>query len=181
MTPTVRFPANLAAQRNIAKAQLTIEAHWDKGARLELLAKVHSEDNDGYPAGGNADGGSRSTDATSTVERAAEARVTLGVDSSTHHLACAIYAQSQAAYWLGVMTHHSRAYERPTRLPDERRAHVDTCLACGRVVEGGTADPIRRGMCTADYRRWERAGKPDITAFLHSTHVADPVAESVAS
>lgn len=44
------------------------------------------------------------------------------------------------------------------------------CRACRTWVPGGT-DRITTGYCTRCYKRWQRADKPDHTAFIRATQL----------
>jgi len=168
----IRFPANRDTLAAITRDAALVEAHLANAGRIELLVRTHTEERDGYPSGGSADGGSRPTDSTSSVERTALARVALGVDSSTAHLAQAVHDLHVAAEALRSMSSHLRAYRLPAALPGAQRAHIDSCLRCGRQVMGTPQDRLRRGLCTADYSAWQRAGCPDVATWRREEVVA---------
>jgi hypothetical protein len=46
-----------------------------------------------------------------------------------------------------------------------RRDPSGSCIVCDRHVPGTASDRLRRGMCEADFRAWDRAGRPDLIDF----------------
>ena len=45
------------------------------------------------------------------------------------------------------------------------------CRACRRWVPGGVTDRIVTGFCPKDYKRWQRADRPDIIPFIREVQL----------
>ena len=126
---------------------------WHELQALATLARDHTPDADGYPHGGG-DGGSRSTDPTSSTERAA----LTPSDPQTEALARAIHEAHVAAKHAAFALNALRAYLRPVAPPERGRAStVVVCLACGEMALPRAVS----GYCPACYEAWRAGGRPD--------------------
>lgn len=156
---TLRFPL---PQRLLARIE---HDHTELVKALPVLAELSSwaanytPDNDGYPAGGNS--GPRSSDTTSTTERAALAgcseaemdRIVEGFLAGTTQL---LLAASRL-----------RAYVTPREVKRGRQVTVDVCPGCDQPT-----DKVKSGFCPACYQQWAiREQRPDRAWFIRRRKV----------
>ena len=126
-------------------------------ALIERDERGGSPEKDGYPSGGG-EGGSRSSDNTSSTERTAVARleghdrpddVHRAAKALVQHLDTALKhlhsAESMVKLGEHLATHDGRHSNPPT-----------DCLACGRTVNCTTEDPSRSGLCSSCSTAWYR-------------------------
>lgn len=131
--------------------------------------RVGSPEADGYPRG-SLGSGSRSTndagDPRSSVEDAAVALIENGQAKDEHHaLTSAAFRHLQSA--VNSVASLLMALDSIDELSQVSR-HSNpggSCEICTRHVEGTENDRLRRGMCEADYKAWQRADCPDISVF----------------
>lgn len=72
---------------------------------------------------------------------------------------------------LRLLPQQHHVAEMLARHADARFNGAGECKACGEWVEGVDADQdtghrLRRGLCPACYKRWERAGRPDLVTWI---------------
>lgn len=123
-------------------------------AELSGIAANYSPDNDGYGAGSGG-GGPRSSDTTSTTERAALAGATEAEMERIVEGALAGYAQ--------ILLAASRlsAYVTPRQRKQGRQNTAEQCPVCDDVVPR-----LKAGFCPTDHRQWCREGRPDRAWFV---------------
>lgn len=156
--PTHPDPVALAADlERLAKNLRTYGTR-----RLDLARQLAAV---GYPSSTLGSGGGRSSDSTSTTERAA------GIDHDRPHPNR--WAQVDVVYAtrLADLARSARAFDQVDALVAQHASDVDPipagsgeCLACDRVVRH---DPVcrpdwrlRSGLCPTDRKAWQRAGSP---------------------
>lgn len=57
-----------------------------------------------------------------------------------------------------------------SHVPELKRstpAGAGECPACGRWVSGAASDRLRAGLCDADRKAWDRAGRPERAPWIH--------------
>lgn len=151
----LRFPLPQRILARIEGDHAALVAALPVLAELSGFAANYTPDNDGYGSGRSADGGSRSTDTTSTTERAALAgcseaemeRIVEGFLAGCVHLA-------EAASRLA-------AYVTPRQRQQGRANTVDVCPCCDEPMPRP-----RSGFCERDYRQWVREDRPDRAWFV---------------
>lgn len=141
------------ARVRAALARMVERARFVEANLPAVLARLTEAEGDGYPTGSGSGGraGSSSADTSTTVEAGALRRIAGQRDPVTADLRRLRRKLDQAHDHLGWLEQDVATYVRARPTPDPTR-----CPKCGNE----TTDRLRRAMCTACYRRWERAGKP---------------------
>lgn len=118
---------------------------------------------DGYPTGSLSNGGENA--AQSSTEGAALARIDGTPPVDKHHA----LTDTAVAHLEAAAAHVRRLVETLDAIDRLATIHRQDpsgyCNACGRWVEGTSADRLRSGYCDTDYRAWLRAGRPDRFTF----------------
>lgn len=127
-------------------------------AELSSWAANYTPDNDGFGSGSG--GGPRSSDTTSTTERAALAGCSASEMERIVEGALAGYGQLLAA------ASRLSAYVTPRQRKPGRQSTLDVCPACDREMGPGTKLRILGGMCETDHRAWVREDRPDRAWFI---------------
>jgi hypothetical protein len=122
----------------------------------------------GFAASTLGDGGSRSTDATSSTERAGTRDFRDPWDSIDRSLATALSnldrAATEADRLLADILSHAEDL-------DPVPVGTGECQACGRFVRPDRTRPgnrLRAGLCPSDYQAWWRAGRPDRSTWVRT-------------
>jgi len=157
---TLRFPL---PERLIHRLE---DEHAHTAKILPLLAELsgwaanHQPDTDGYPSGGLGDGGSRSTDGTSSTERAAETLAVRG-DQSSEEIERIIEGALAGYEQLRLAASRLNAYVTPRQVVKGRANQADICPACDKAT-----DKVKAGYCPTCHRQWCREGRPDRAWFV---------------
>lgn len=166
MTTVDRTIASIGLPRHASPKALAESSHrvgdrlHNRGdAAIHLASLLAAK---GYPTSTGSDGGPRSTDPTSSTERAAQRAIEWkdrweGVD---HRLATALSdldrANTKADALIMEILQHAEDL-------DPVPVGTGECQACGRFCRPDKAKPgnrLRAGLCPTDYRAWLRASKP---------------------
>jgi hypothetical protein len=123
-------------------------------AQLSAYAANYSPDNDGYPAGGSS--GARTSDTTSTTERAAlNGCSTAEMERMVEGFLAGTTLILNAASRLG-------AYVTPRQVEQKRVNTVEMCPGCDKPMP-----KVKSGFCPACYQQWAiREQRPDRAWFI---------------
>jgi hypothetical protein len=155
------------ARRQIQRILETLE-HLTEPKLHELDGKArYGVRPDGYPTATIPDG-PRSTEPTSSVERAALQRAEHHQPADTVGDAIRdIFRHIRHMSDLAVST--TRELQYVDHVGHKAAGRISSlagaCQACYREIAGGTADPMRSGYCSACYAAWVRAGRPERPAW----------------
>lgn len=176
-----RHPTMHELAANLRKLAETLESDGDTAEhRASILAAR------GYPSQTLGDGGSRSTESTSSTERFGT-RFVPGKHDVTRkplpippdvkwcdidrHLAEALAAVEQGrtrvANLIANINHHAADI-------DPIPVGQGECMACGRTCRPSVKadDRLRSGMCDACRKAWTRAGRPPRSTWIHERRAA---------
>lgn len=156
----LRFPLPQRILARIDHDHALLVAALPVLAELSGWAANYSPDNDGYGAGRSGDGGSRSTDPTSTTERAALAGCS---DAEMERIVEGFLAGCTL-----LLDCHTRlkAYVTPKQRTVGRVSSVDVCPGCDKP-----APKVKSGFCPACYQAWLREGRTERGWFIRRRKV----------
>ena len=147
-------PATLA--KFLRQVANQLETHGDKASELAALLAAR-----GYPTGGSGDG-SRSSDSTSSTERAALVGAPNG-DGPWHEGewddADTKLARYRRALWVAALDYQALHANVCAHASDDDPIPIGRgeCQACGKFCKGdGGNDRLRSGLCNGCTQRWRR-------------------------
>lgn len=150
------------------------------GARIELLASDVPAHAIGAGGGGGMvvpdELGYPDTIPATTVEHAAIERIENGItadelvrirrDELHEDVEAAYVHLLEAVQHIGALeTRLVKIAKRANPLSRAEEGGAGACL-CGNLVTGAANDRLKRGLGPCCYKRWERAGRPDVVAFV---------------